>query len=313
MRRLLSFILALLLLFPIIAYTQEQRTIVYTQEQQTIADYPYVGTYNNLLPDIIKPDVNYINPEMVVQESVISAVQPVSFNEIGQSYYRYGTEETQEKSWAQAIYRSYTLVDWRQFLSANLVGNATHVFGTGDIRRDQGSAGSYTTLTADAEVKRAFEVLKNRAYVPENVSMNNYQVWNSLSSIHDYVPRTYAVMSMYMAMGKEFFLPPLIAHDNLDGQTLPDNDMTASFKDMRKTSLFSLPDASRFSYYSVLVRDAMHYIYQAPTLVEGYLWAALQDGIISVEELTEKGRIHLSNFASGKYWQTHTPAMKFVI
>jgi len=282
------------MLTPNIAYSQD--------DQRTIADYPYAGTYVNLLPDIIHPDINYINPEMVVQEAVISAVQPVSFNEIGQSYYRFSTEETQKKSWAQAMYKSYTLVDWRQFLSTNLVGDATYVFGTGDIRKGS-DTGSHTTLTADAEVKRAFEILKNKAFVPENVSMDNFQVWNSLTGAEDTVPRTYAIMSMYMAMGKEYFLPPIISHNNLDGQKLPDGDITASIKDMKKTSLFSLPDASRFSYYSVLVRDAMHYIYQAPTLVEGYLWAALQDGIISVEELTEKGRTHLSNFASGKYAQ----------
>ena len=53
----------------------------YSQDQPTIANYPYAGTYNNLLPDI-HPDINYINHEMVVQEAAISAVQPVSFNEI---------------------------------------------------------------------------------------------------------------------------------------------------------------------------------------------------------------------------------------
>lgn len=275
----------------------------FTQNQQTTADYPYVGTYVNMLPDIIHPDIEYINTEMVVQDAVISAVQPVSFNEVGQSFYRYSTEDTQRRSWAQAMYKSYTFVDWRQFLSTNLVGDATYVFGTGSIKKGVGDTGSYSSLTADGEVKRAFEVLKNKAYVPENVSMDNYQIWNSISSIHDTVPRTYAIMSMYMAMGKEFFLPPLICHDNLDGQWLPDNGIEASIKDMTKTSLFSLPDASRFSYYSVHIRDAMHYIYQAPTLVEGYLWSALQDGIISVDELTENGRIHLSNFASGKYAQ----------
>jgi len=291
MRRL-HFILIILLLLPNTVYSQDN--------QRTIADYPYVGTYQNLLPDIIHPDINYVNPHMVVQEAIISAVQPVSFNEVGQSYYRFSAEETHRKSWAQAMYRSYTLVDWRQFMSTNLVGDATYVFGTG-LDRNSADSGSYTTLSADAEVKRAFEVLRNRAYVPENVSMDNFQIWNSLSSVHDNVPRTYAIMSMYMAMGKEYFIPPLITHANLDGQILPDNDLIASVKDMKKTSLFSLPDASRFSYYSVLVRDAMHYIYQTPTLVEGYLWAALQDGIISIDELTEKGRIHLSNFAAGKY------------
>lgn len=295
MKRLICCILIILLLLPTTAYSLDS--------QKTIADYPYVGTYANLLPDIIHPDIEYINPEMVVQDAIISAVQPVSFNEIGQSYYRFSTEETQKKAWAQAIYKSYTLVDWRQFLSTNLVGDATYVFGTGDIRKSYSDTGSHTTLTADAEVKRAFEILKNKAFVPENVSMNNYQIWNSLASTEDTVPRTYAIMSMYMAMGKQYFLPPIISHDNLDGQVLPEDDIVAAVKDMKKTSLFSLPDASRFSYYSVLVKDAMHYIYQAPTLVEGYLWAALQDGIISAPELTEKGRTHLSNFASGKYAQ----------
>lgn len=299
MKRLLCCIMILLLLLPTTAYSQNS--------PKTIADYPYVGTYTNLLPDIIHPDIEYINPEMVVPEAVISAVQPVSFNEIGQSYYRFSSEETQKKSWAQAMYKSYTLVDWRQFLSTNLVGDATYVFDTGDVRKGNSDVGSHTTFTADAEVKRAFEILKNKAFVPENVSMNNYQIWNSLASTDDIVPRTYAIMSMYMAMGKEYFLPPIISHDDLDGQTLPNNDIVAAVKDMKKTSLFSLPDASRFSYYSVLAKDAMHYIYQAPTLVEGYLWAALQDGIISVEELTEKGRTHLSNFASGKYVQPISP------
>jgi len=36
-------------------------------------------------------------------------------------------------------------------------------------------------------------------------------------------------------MGKEYFIPPLITHGNLDGQILPDNDLQASVKDMKKT------------------------------------------------------------------------------
>lgn len=94
-------------------------------------------------------------------------------------------------------------------------------------------------------------------------------------------------------------MPPIIVYGNLDGQIISEND--SGKKEMKYTSLASMSEENRYAYYSVQARNARNYIYQSSNLVEGYLWQALQDGIISVDHLNDTALNFIKKYTSGEF------------
>lgn len=242
-----------------------------------------------LIPnDIVRPNPEYPVNSKVVDSATISAATFFSMNDIASSFYKYTTEESRQKYWAQAAVNSYTLLDWRQFRVGNK-NNTKDIFKV-DLSR-------YGGLTADPDTKRAVGVLGNRALIFEDIDMKNKEIWNDtdLFATND-IKKSIAIMAIYRAIGIVHETPPLISFANLDG--ISNNDIDTGKKPIIYTSLASLDSAQRYAFYDVWVKDAEHFIYQSPNMLEGYLWEAIQDGLIAETELTQSAKNHIINYVN---------------
>lgn len=302
-KRAIYLLLALLMLpVPIPVTTQAADDPVPIQDN--MKDYQpnnptqYIAPYDNspiAESLIIAPRVNYPVTDSD-PGAVVSIAQLVSFNDVSKSYMRFKYDDIKDEPWAKSVSSAYTLVDWRYWDTAK----TADVIDRMNIA-DEDNSINYSKLVADDDMTRAINILGEDAFIPENVRLdtksNTYQ-----SYIHDIdsstvINKTEALSSLYKAVGNKHFQPPVILYNNLDGAA-----KSVTQTRLKDTTAASLPGASEFLYYDVKTKDARHLVYLSNNLIEGYLWDALQDGIISYKELrpTERSMI-VDKYAKGVY------------
>jgi len=237
--------------------------------------------------DIVRPNYDYPKSTDSVDSAKISAVVFKSTNDEVDSYFKFNSTEAQESYWGQLALQSYTILDWRQYRSPN--DN-----DTGSKFRS-GSSDEWTLqFKISNEARRAINVLGERAFIVEDVNPEQGTAWNQLNAILDRdggnVKRSIGLMALYKAVGREHMMPPMVHMTNLDEMTASNSNDSVP---ILYTSLASLDSAQRFAFYDVIIQDAVHWVYQCPNMMEGYLWDAIQDGVISETELTSvaKNRI----------------------
>ncbi|MBR1735604.1 MAG: hypothetical protein IJ736_01125 [Firmicutes bacterium] len=291
--KFMSFMLSLSLIFSAVpTFAAEMKS-----DNAAVIDYPY-KTYDNsgFMDEIMKPDIKYPANSDVIDEATISAAQMVSMNDISGSYFSYSAEETKKRAWASAVPTAYTIVDWRTF-------NSTSKADIYDVFRVADDNNGYFTqqsrFNADQETKRAVNILGNRAFIPENIDMGSGKAYINEITLNTKINKTEALTAIYKAVGTEVLMPPIISYGNLDGQVISDSD--SGKKEIKYTSLASMDIAQRYAYYAVAARNARNYVYQSSNLVEGYLWQALQDGVISFEHLNENGLRFLKKYQHGEF------------
>lgn len=269
-------------------------------DNESIIDYPYkvYDNSNEIKDRIIKPDIKYPANSKAVDETTISAAQMVSLNDLSGSYYKYNIKDTKKQPWSGAVNSAYTVVDWRMF-NSTIKDNIYDVFRIADD--NNGLIVQKSKFNADEETKRAINILGNRAFIPENIDIDSGVSYIGEITLDSKINKTEALTAIYKAVGVEFYMPPLISYGNLDGQIISKKE--TGEKEIRYTSLASLEEAEKYSFYAVAARNARNYVYQSPNLVEGYLWQGLQDGIISYEHLTENALKYLSKYQKGEYSQ----------
>jgi len=266
-------------------------------DANSVIDYPY-KTYDNsdFVDEIMKPDIEYPANSNVIDEATVSAAQMVSMNDISGSYFKYSLEQTKNQPWADAVSSAYTIVDWRYFNSTSK-DNIYDVFRTADD--NNGYFTQQSRFEADSETKRAVNILGNRAFIPENIDMDSGKAYINEITLDTKINKTEALTAIYKAVGTEKFMPPLIAYGNLDGQIIGESE--SGKKEIKYTSLASLDIAQRYAYYAAAARNARNYVYQSSNLVEGYLWQALQDGVISYEHLNDDALRFLRKYQQGEF------------
>lgn len=256
--------------------------------------------YDNKLAEtfpegLTTPKVDYPKSS-ATDDATLSVAQMISFNDMVQSYMHYTKDEAKALPWASAVNRTYAIVDWRYWGSSKTAG-ISNTLSVQDAKED----GSYAQITtskfaADEDMVRAINILGNNAFIPENVDMSK-GAWIHAIDNKTIMSRTEAICALYKAMGNSHYLPIMIAYDNLDGGT--DAVKRTELKD---TSLVSLEGADKWLYYAVQTERARNIVYMSNNLIEGYLWDALQDGIISTKALTEDAKYSVcTKYRQGVY------------
>lgn len=259
-------------------------------------------TYATATTDIVIPKIEYYpdTPRIDAQdEATVSAIQFVSGNDLAKSYMRFSLEETKGRDWAQTANSKTTLVDFRQWHSSPF----TNMQNVVAVNSENGSLNN-SRLIANEEMVRSLNVLGSSAFIPENVDFTESKESSYIHEIYaeKHTSRTEALVTLYKAVGNEHFLPPIISYRNLDNS--PSGGRVA----IKDTSLNSLESAVPYLYYAVDIDNTRQVVYQSNNLIEGYLWDAIQDGIILPSDLTTEGRISvLQNYKSGVYSKVLTP------
>jgi len=250
-----------------------------------------VSYTNPTIPSkVIQPIQKYsIAPTQPADEATITAVQLISLNDVVNSFYRYTFDEVKDTFWAQAIPTEYTLFDWRQFRQENFTD-------TKDIYDNDKLTKYNMGFDPDEDVRRAITVLDKRALILENVDFQKLEAWNKTTDVNEEVKRSTAIMSLYKAVGTTYNTPPVILRKRLDNINLNMNKV-----ELYNTTLMSLAEAQKYSFYGVWVKDARHLVYNTPNMMEGYLWDAIQDNIINATELTTDAKKYIKAFADGTY------------
>lgn len=302
-RKTLCLLLALFTLpFPVPVSTkaEESATPIEDNHQSYVASNPsqYIAPYDNspvLDSKVIAPRPNYpvVNSD---DGATVSIAQMVSFNDIAKSYMRFKYDDIKDEPWASSVSSAFTLVDWRYWDTAK----TADVIDRTNVSDGENSINS-SQLIADDDMVRAINILGEDAFIPENVRLDTksktYKAYIHNIDNKSIINKTEAISSLYKAIGNRHFQPPVIVYDNLDGAA-----KSVTSTRLKDTTAASLPGASDFLYYDVRTLNARHLVYLSNNLIEGYLWDALQDNVISYKELRPDERsMILNKYVKGVY------------